>query len=617
MAQTQETQEKNDHPRDIPSIDPQTDRLGYTTFAKYLADSICQMTFEEGFVIAVQGPWGSGKSTLLNFVVHYLQQKPEEEQPIIVPFNPWLFSGHQDITKRFFDQLQDVLTKETYVPKGVKERIAAFAQVIAEIPLPYAQAGRAVATLFDDKQKEASDLKEEVEDTVVQQKQRIVVTVDDIDRLPTEDIKQLFRIFKAIPGFNNVVYLLVFDKEVISKALSETKEASPEAYLNKIIQVTFELPSPDKISLRRLLFEKLDIVLTDTPKELIEQTRWGNIYFQGLDHFITNLRNIASLSDHIILTYPVVKGEVNVVDFIVLQSLRVFCPTAYDIIRKNKNAFVGYVNSSVEEFKNFHNTWSTQLQDEDKEPVKKLLMHLFPKLEVVWGNTEEGKQESKWREQLRICCPEIFPTYFRLVLSEGELFNTQIKTILPLACDTKALGENLVELANQIRPDGTTQVRAFLESLDYDSEEIPTDCIGSIVFALFDVGEQLLRPEDQPHTMFDVGNEIIISRIISNQLRRLDEPARFDVLKTAISQGKALSIINSEVETWGQQQGKSDSDTSIPEAEWLISAQHLKELEEIVAKRQQEKDSDDKSSENLQETPTKIASPKGDATRTI
>nr|WP_322720082.1 P-loop NTPase fold protein [Nostoc sp. ChiQUE02]MDZ8233139.1 P-loop NTPase fold protein [Nostoc sp. ChiQUE02] len=93
---------------------------------------------------------------------------------------------------------------------------------------------------MDEKDKEASQLKEEVEDTLVQQQRRIVVIIDDIDRLPAEDIKQLFRIFKAMRNFTNVVYLLVFDKQVVMKTIADPKEISGEEYLEKIIQVGFE-----------------------------------------------------------------------------------------------------------------------------------------------------------------------------------------------------------------------------------------------------------------------------------------------------------------------------------------------------------------------------------------
>ncbi len=579
MAQT----EINDISADSSLVDPEKDLLGHANFAKYLAESICRMTFPEGFVIAVYGSWNSGKSTLLNFVVHYLQQKPEEEKPIIVPFNPWLFSGHENITRRFFDQLKNALSQESSVPKGLRERVADFAAIISDIPLPYAQTGKALAALLNDKDKEASQLKEEVEDTLVQQQRRIVITIDDIDRLAAEDIKELFRIFKAMRNFTNLVYLLVFDKEIVIRTVADTKEISEEAYLEKIIQVSFELPNPDKTSLRRLFFAKLDNIFAETPKQKINQTRWGDIYFQGIEHFITNIRDITRLINTLTVTYPVVKDEVNPVDFIAIESLRVFCPKIYTIIHQNPHIFVGDVNLSINELKNFLNTWIAQLRDEDKQPVKNLLMHLFPKLKFILGNTYlDEKQELEWREQLRVCSLEIFPIYFRLSLSVGELSNIQIKIILGLVENTEKFRNYLIELAKQKLPNGTTQARVFLEQLENSTEEIPVNYIPSVVEALFDVSEQLLSQDDESHSILAFGNEVIISRCISQLLRQINEISRFELLKKVISQGKALPIINHEIATLKEQQSQYVTDESNYEDKWLVNAQHLKELEEMT-----------------------------------
>jgi predicted KAP-like P-loop ATPase len=579
MAQT----EINDISADSSLIDPEKDLLGHANFAKYLADSICKMTYPEGFVIAVYGSWNSGKSTLLNFVVHYLQQKPEEEKPIIVPFNPWLFSGHQNITRRFFDQLKNVLSQQSSVPKGLKERLADFATIISDIPLPYAQTGKALAALLDEKDKEASQLKEEVEDTLVQQQQRIVVTIDDIDRLAAEDIKQLFRIFKAMRNFTNLVYLLVFDKEVVMRKIADTKEISEEAYLEKIIQVSFELSNPDKSSLRRLLFEKLDQIFSQTPKQKINQIRWGDIYFQGIEHFITNIGNITRFINTLTVTYPAVKDEVNPVDFIAIESLRVFCPKIYSIIHQNPHIFVGQVNLSIDELKNLLNTWIAQLRDEDKQPIKNLLMHLFPKLKFIFCNTFiDEKQELEWREQLRVCSLEIFPIYFRLSLSVGELSNIQIKIILSLVENTEKLRNYLIELAKQKLPNGTTQARVFIEQLENSAEGIPVNYIPSVVEALFDVSEQLLSQDDESHSILAFSNEVIISRCISQLLRQINETSRFELLKKVITQGKALPIINHEIAILKEQQSQYGTGKSNYEDRWLVNAQHLKELEEMT-----------------------------------
>ena len=75
--------------------DPRYDRLEYSPFAKNLAESILKMAPIEGFVIAIYGPWGSGKTSFLNFMQYYLNRMPE--RPVIVVFNPWWFSGTENI----------------------------------------------------------------------------------------------------------------------------------------------------------------------------------------------------------------------------------------------------------------------------------------------------------------------------------------------------------------------------------------------------------------------------------------------------------------------------------------------------------------------------------------
>ena len=78
---------------DRPSSNPQDDLFGHAPFAESLANSICRYPGNDGLVLALYGPWGSGKSTVLNYVRHFLEQRPEAEQPVIVTFNPWWFSG--------------------------------------------------------------------------------------------------------------------------------------------------------------------------------------------------------------------------------------------------------------------------------------------------------------------------------------------------------------------------------------------------------------------------------------------------------------------------------------------------------------------------------------------
>lgn len=571
---------------DKPLRDPNDDRLGYATFAKTLAESIVKMTPAEGLVISVYGAWGTGKSTLSNFLVRYLSQYPQNERPIVVKFNPWWFTGQEDLTRRFFDQLNAILGERKAVGEDVIGLISTFADLVSQTPIPFASSGKIIAQashLLRPKQEDVPQLKERIADALRKQAKKILVLIDDIDRLTADEIKHLFRVVKAVGDFPNVVYLLSFDKKVAVKALEGLQGVSGEEYLEKIIQVPFELPFPDKASLRRLLFEKLSAVLADTPQENFDQTYWGNVYLEGIDQFISTPRDVTRLINTLSVIYPSVKGEVNVVDLIALESLRIFCPLVYDAIRKNPDAFTGHSRRD-ENIKSFYEALINQLQEHDRDSIRKMLMRIFPKLEGVFGNRSYGSDwESDWRKRRRLCSPEKFPIYFLLAIPQGDFSDAEMKSIIQLGSNAKSFGEKLIELSKQKRPDGRTRLRAFLEKLeDYTHSEIPLKFIPSIVQALFEVGDSLLQPEDEHKGLFDFGNDIRIGRVLWQLLRRFDQPARFEILKQAMADGKSVTMIGSEVVVLGQQHGKYGSDHIASDDEMIVSAEHRQQLEQIA-----------------------------------
>jgi predicted KAP-like P-loop ATPase len=585
---------------DNPLTDPKHDALGYAPFARHLADSIGKMSPPDGFVMAVYGAWGSGKSTLLNFIVYYLthtpegEQKPEGEQPIIVRFNPWWFSGQEDLTKRFFDQLQASLSNRLKsVGKRLIKQIDSLADRVSTIPDLRTKGFAAVVRTFIPP-KDVYKLKNEVEKILKNQQKRIVVVIDDIDRLTAEEIRQLFRVIKAVANFPNVIYLLLFDKEIVVKALSEAQGIPGEAYLEKIIQVPFELPLPDKTSLGKLLDEQLSEILADTPEKLFDESYFSKLYFAGIDYFITTPRDIVRLTNTLRVTYPAVKGEVNAADFIAIEALRVFSPLVYDIVRKNSAAFTGRVDtaesfmlSMEENFKTFHNSWLSQVQEKDRAAIRLLITRLFPRLRGVFGKDIDyysvSQEPGQQRKQLRVCSVEIFDFYFRLAIPKGGISYVEMKAMLTLANDSRQFATKLVELANQTRPDGTTRVREFIDRIgDYAKEEIPLDCIPSILQALFEVGDQLWRLEDEQRAFFNIGNEVQIELLIWQLLERLDKPAIFQVLKEVISNGKATATIVRQIVSLGNEHGKYGANSSRPERERVIDAQQLQELEELA-----------------------------------
>lgn len=566
---------------DRPLVDPRFDRLGRAEFARRIADAISKMAPSEGFAIGVFGPWGSGKTTLLNFVLHYLNEMPEAERPIIVRFNPWWFSGREDLIERFLNQLLAVLPKRN----RLKRSIIRLARGLADVPR-YGWLVRLLPILF--RPEDVPGQKNEIARALGKLGKRILVVIDDVDRLNASEIRELFRVVKAIADFPNVVYLLSFDKEVVVRALSEEQGVPGERYLEKIIQASFELPLPDKASLRQMLFESLGAILSDTPDELFDRTYWSNVYLEGLDHFIRTPRDVVRLTNALKMTYPAVKGEVHAVDFIAIEAIRVFCPLAYDVIRRNESMFAGVIAGGViapnrENLRAFHEEWIKDIPEKDREPIKRLLKRLFPKLEEVWENISYGPHWlPKWRKGRYVRSPDNFPIYFRLANPEGDITNAEMKAFLSYVSDPKKFGGLLMELAKQLRPDGINRVYVFLERLQDYAEDIPLESISLIIQALLDVGDQLLRPEDEFRRPFDIGdNRMQIGRLVWLLLPRLEEPKRYEILKSAIESGRSVSVVAWLVAILGQQHGKF-GERPQPEEERLVSAEHLRELEQLA-----------------------------------
>jgi len=100
---------KKSHPPfydDAPLKDPSSDRLGRAKLAGAIANAIVRMNSQNGFVLSLEGPWGSGKTTVINFIQHFLSTKPPAEKPLVVKFNPWWFTGSDDLLLRFLKEFR-------------------------------------------------------------------------------------------------------------------------------------------------------------------------------------------------------------------------------------------------------------------------------------------------------------------------------------------------------------------------------------------------------------------------------------------------------------------------------------------------------------------------------
>lgn len=535
---------------DRPSTDPKEDLFGHAPFAKSLADSICRHHSSDGLVLALYGPWGSGKSTVLSYVQYFLEQHPEAEQPVIVTFNPWWFSGQENLARAFLGQLQAVLPGKSEKFKKLGDLLSDFAEGIGgliDLTGTTFGAGSLVGKIlgnFKRKPKDVPALKAAISKILADAQQRILVIIDDIDRLTPEETRQLFTVIKALADFPNVIYLLAFDREVAVEAIEQQTGLHGERYLEKIIQVPFEIPPVDRTALQAALFKRLDEVLVGTPDGLFDKPYWENVFYDGIDALIKVPRDIVRFTNTLSVTYPSVVGEVNPVDFIAIEALRVFMPAVYDVVRSNQDQFAGHRSAShgaheKKELQAFHDAWIKDVPDELRESTMSLLRRIFPKLE----NTTYGADwVTEWRRSQRVCVPELFPTYFRLAVPPGAIKRSEMVALLALADTPDLLGQSLVSATLEMRPDGISRARALIERLmDYVQKDIQVKHITTFINVLLDVGDKLVLRGDAQGS-FDFGNESRVMRVVYHLLKRVEKAQRLPPLREAFNQGQGIGV---------------------------------------------------------------------------
>jgi len=536
---------------DRPSSNPQDDLFGHAPFAQSLANSICHYQGNDGMVLALYGPWGSGKSTVLSYAQHFLEQRPETEQPIIVTFNPWWFSGQENLARAFLRQLQAVLPTKSEKFKKLGELLGDFAEGVGGlIDLSGMTGGAAgmigklIGMVTKRQPKDVPALKSEISKILREAEKRILVIIDDIDRLTPEETRQLFTVIKALADFPNMVYLLAFDREVAAHAIEQQSGMPGERYLEKIIQVPFELPPIDRVALRAALFQRLDEILGDTSDGLFDQSYWMNVFQDGIDPLIQVPRDVVRFTNTLSVTYPAVCGEVNPVDFIALEALRVFLPDLYDVIRKNEDNFSGHSRDNRNDgdqntLAAFHNQWMQALPEQLRSSTRAMLERIFPRIGQMGYGTDWLTQ---WRRNLRACHPDVFSTYFRMTVPLGTVRRSEILALLSLAETPAELGNVLVKVTREKRPDGLSKARALLERLmDHVEKDIPEEHISVFIGVLLDIGDSLVLDSDRRGS-FDFGNESRATRIVYHLLKRVDRTQRHTLLKTAINQGQAVGV---------------------------------------------------------------------------
>lgn len=219
---------------DRPIETGEQDLLGRASFSEQLGKAIYEYNGKDGLVIGLFGKWGTGKTSVINMAVNEITElaKDDENKPIIMKFAPWNYSDKDNLISMFFQSLknkinvQDNEELKNKVGKALSDYAGAF-DALSLVPVIGSGVAAILKTLAQAKGAElmeCADLdmtRRILEDALIQAEKKIIIVIDDIDRLANSQIRDVFQLVKQVADFPNVIYLLAMDREVVRRALTD------------------------------------------------------------------------------------------------------------------------------------------------------------------------------------------------------------------------------------------------------------------------------------------------------------------------------------------------------------------------------------------------------------
>jgi predicted KAP-like P-loop ATPase len=595
---------------DDPISRPEEDLLQRSPFAKQIANAIMRVDDQQGFVIALNGPWGSGKTSVINLVKQHLNAEIEAKRIVVSEFRPWWFSGHDQLIRQYFHHLWTVF-KKTDIPSGMAklgdafESMGNFFDKLSGIPSMPGTSGWFSRLLFAfgiafsssarSRQMDLDGLRNKVVAQLEKQEARLLIIIDDIDRLTPEEMRQVFQVVRAVGNFPKTIYLLSFDATVVEEALVKVQAGPGRDYLEKIIQMPFDIPQPDASALNRFFLKHLEDVIGDPPAHLWSANEWPSLFHDCIEPYIRSIRDMKRLLNRLRMAYPLVRGEVHVGEFIAFQTLCVFEPVLCEYLANNRRQFVGNPEDEEKELSEaLRQERSTKLMESlrisNAKAADATLAALFPRWSSWAGRTPFPHwpgDAGKWRGSGRMRHAQVVDRFFTLQVPPGDISAAEIQEILDSAGDQSVFAAHLRRLAKETGPDGVTRLHVFLDKFqDCTQSRVQAADIQRIVSAIFDVGDELQIESDHVG-MFAYDNKTLMGRLVYQLLKRLpSQDSRFDCLMHATERGSAVSMVTHFIGVIGQEFGKFKNPHPLrPDNERTVSKMQLADLEAIALKR--------------------------------
>lgn len=412
---------------DEPIATPDKDILNRGTLVATIVRAVVN---DRVSIIALTGAFGDGKTSVLNLLSRELDARNDV---VSVRFSTWLPMDEKTLVSTLLSTVLAKLETKLYVPKIKRDLTAVtrlFFAVIPRVPTPLMDL---VAKPSQDQQ--ISDLRKNLSKLPV----RVAVLLDDIDRMRKRELMALFKLLRAVPEFPQFTYVCAFHRDSLTQILSRRSSPMTRGAAERFLEKFFpeEIPLP-KIEDARLALEfenrfyeicDQNHLLADSNARQKFRDEFRPIWQMHLKGYFSNLRRLKLFTNRLRRSLPIVGHEVNLRDFVLLETVRMMNPVIYEEIFRNARYFMfaqwrftswlQVLHPDEEEEGRLRKRYLDSLFEGMPRPpegtVLALLEEIFPMVKsYLKGTPARGVPEGPdtANRERRVYHPDFFPRYF-------------------------------------------------------------------------------------------------------------------------------------------------------------------------------------------------------------
>ena len=435
---------------DAPTDKDEMEREQYATqlIAKIHAGS----DSDGAFAVLLNEHFGNGKTSFML----QLEQKAKEKGIDVCWFKPWLYDNTKVLLENYMRILQEVLGDNDYVLRKMLDRYVKVLSPIDRFKI-------ANYVTYDDISTETQ--LSEIKETLKQKQHPIIMMIDDIDRLQSDELLRMLQLVRNIADFPYVYYIIAGDKEALQNRLEEKEVQEPDEYLKKFFNFEICFPADDT-QLMTILKKGLNEVMGRYGHEanelirFIEQMRYGSAIFAN----IRDVKRFLNVLDYTLTNFQAhgILEDVYMRDVAGIGMIQCLDSEFYKILRDHNEYILKYAYGNLVVKDDFTNLLANRENVEDKPNLKERIETIYDL--VRWSKPTKMEiigellgvlfpRNTAAPSKTCVCHPTEYFKYFSTTYKGTEMSNAEAIGVM------QTRGANFQGMARQIIHDG--RIEAF------------------------------------------------------------------------------------------------------------------------------------------------------------